>query len=440
MDNNMDKTDLKEILLAQKRETEQILKQEDIIEREILDSSKKYVDTNVIKVVTGVRRCGKSVFSNELLNQKKFAYANFDDERLFRLRTENLNDLLEVLHEIYGRFKHLFLDEVQNIQGWELFANRCRRQGYNILLTGSNSKLLSKELATHLTGRYIELGLYPFSFYEYLRYIGLTYTDEDLYMPDKIGEIKNRLLEYIESGGFPEPLKYPELEKRYLTDLYNAIITKDIITRYNVRYSKTLKDLATYLISNYSSEITYNKLKNIFNAKSVHTIENYVSYIEEAYLIFQVYPFSYKTKLQLMSPKKIYAIDTGLINALTAKHFDNRCRLIENIVALELFRKRALNQTEIYYYKSKQQQEVDFVIKNGLNIVQLIQVCYSPEHEKTREREIRALLRASEELKCENLLVITWDYTDEQKIDGKKIIFMPLWRWLLDKRETQSCR
>jgi len=305
------------------------------------------------------------------------------------LRTEDLNYLLEVLHEIYGNFKHLFLDEIQNIDNWELFVNRCRRQGYNILLTGSNSKLLSKELATHLTGRYIEMELYPFSFREYLKYHRLTYTEEDQYLPSKIGEIKNQLSEYIKTGGFPEPLKYPQMRQRYLRDLYNVIITKDIITRYNIRHSKTLKDLATYLTSNYSCEISYNKVKNILNAKSVHTIENYASYIEEAYLVFQLYPHSYKTKLQLMSPKKIYAIDTGLIDALTAKHFDNICRLLENIVALELFRKRAQNQSELYSYKSKQQQEVDFVIKKGINVVQLIQVCYSLKDEKTKKKRVK---------------------------------------------------
>jgi len=423
----MNKTELKAVLIAQKKEIETSLK-DNIIDREILKSSKKYMESNLIKVVTGIRRCGKSVFSMQLLKDENFAYVNFDDEKLSVVKAEDLNDVLEVLHEIYGDFKYLFLDEMQNIEKWELFANRCRRQGYNILLTGSNAKMLSKELAARLTGRYIELELYPFSFREFLKYFGMKYSEEDFYLPEKIGEIKKRLGEYIETGGFPEVLKYGEIRARYLADLYNAIIGKDIITRYNIRHSKMLKDMAAYLISNHSSFMSYNKLKNIFNIKSVHTIENYVSYIEESYLIFQLFPFSFKVKERLISPKKIYAIDTGMINAVSSKTFDNKSRLIENIVFLELKR---LGK-EIFYYKSKQQEEVDFVLKEGLKAKQLIQVCYSLEDERTKNREIRALLKASEELKCKNLLVITWDYENEEIAEGKKIICKPLWKWLLE--------
>lgn len=424
----MDKTQLKAVLIAQKREIESVFK-DNIIDREILESSRKYIDSNMIKVVTGIRRCGKSVFSLQLLKGRDFAYANFDDERLSGIRAEDLNDVLEVLHEIYGNFKHLFLDELQNLEKWELFVNRCRRQGYNILLTGSNAKMLGKELATHLTGRYVELELYPFSFGEFLKYFGKKYSEEDFYLPEKIGEIKKLLSEYIETGGFPEVLRYGEIRTRYLTDLYNAIIGKDIITRYNIRHSKILKDMAAYLISNFSSYISYNKLKNIFNIKSVHTIENYVSYIEESYLIFQLFPFSFKVKEQFISPKKIYAIDAGMINAVSSKTFDNKSRLIENIVFMELLRTHG---KETFYYKSKQQEEVDFVLKEGLKAKRLIQVCFSFIDENTKKREIKALLKASDELKCRNLLVITWDFEGEEKIEGKRIIYKPLWKWLLE--------
>lgn len=423
----MDKLRLKAVLIAQKKDAEAILK-DNIIDREILESSRKYMDSNMIKVVTGIRRCGKSVLSFQLLNGRNFAYANFDDERLSEIRAKDFDDILEVLHETYGNFKYLFLDELQNIDKWELFVNRCRRQGYNVLLTGSNAKLLSKELATHLTGRYVELELYPFSFREYLRYLGKKYSEEDFYLPEKIGEIKKFLNDYIETGGFPEVLKYQEIRIRYLTDLYNAIIGKDIITRYNIRHSKALKDMASYLISNYGSFISYNRLKNIFNIKSVHTIENYVSYIAESYLAFQMLPFSFKVKEQLISPKKIYAIDTGMINAVSSKTFDNKSRLIENAVFLDILRRHG---RELFYYKSKQQEEVDFVLKEGLKAKQLIQVCYSLDNEDTKKREIRALLKASEELKCKNLLVVTWDYEGEEETDGKKIIYAPLWKWLL---------
>jgi len=427
----MEKIELKRILFIQKNEIQKVLEDRSIIQRDCIHLVEKYIDTDLIKVITGVRRCGKSILSLQIITKRNYAYINFDDERLFKITTEDLNNILEILHEIYGNFKYLFIDEIQNIEDWELFVNRCRRQGYNILITGSNAKLLSKELATHLTGRFIEIELYPFSFKEFLKYFGLEYSMDELYLPEKVGEIKKYMNKYIETGGFPEVLKYPETETRYLADMYNAILGKDIITRYNIRFSKSLRDISTYLISNHSCEISYNKLKNIFDIKSSHTTENYVFYIEEAYLIFQLFPFSFKVKEQLRGSKKIYAIDTGLINAISSRSFDNTGRLMENIVFLELMRERSETPFEMYFYKSSQQEEVDFVIKKGLKITRLIQVCYSMELEKTRMRELKALIKASLELNCTDLLVITWDYEAEEEEMGKNIRFLPLWKWLL---------
>ena len=404
----MNKEEIKKTLILQREELKEI-KKERLIEREFLSAVKKFRKTKLIKVITGVRRCGKSIFSLELLEKEKFAYINFDDERLSEISIRDTGNIMELLHEIYGNFKYLFFDEIQNIKGWELFVNRLQRQGYNIIITGSNGKLLSKELATHLTGRYIDIQVYPFSFREFLKYKNLDISEKDFYLPKKTGMIKKEFSKYLKTGGFPEFLKYKE-SRAYLTNLYNGIIGKDIVTRYNIKYSKTLKDIANYLISNCSKKISYNKLKNLFDVKSVHTIKNYISYIEEAYLVFQLFPFSYKTKVQLISPKKIYIIDSGMINSISSVMFDNKTRLIENVVFLELKRMQALNTgLEFYYWKDYQQREVDFVVKEGLKVKQLIQVCYSMEDEETRKREIKGLLKASKELKCKDLLVITFD-------------------------------
>jgi len=424
----MDKINLKQILFDQKKEIEKITSDKTLIERDILAESKKYIKTDLIKIITGVRRSGKSVFSLQLLKDKKFAYVNFDDEKLFNITSNDLNDVLEVLHEIYPNFKYLFLDEVQNIYGWELFANRCRRQGHNILITGSNAKLLSRELATHLTGRHVAIELYPFSFNEFLKYHHLIYTDDDFYLTEKRAQIKRHLNDYIKNGGFPEALRYIEIHNRYLSDLYNTIIGKDIINRYNIRNSKSMKDISIYLISNYGSQISYNKLKNLFDIKSVHTAENYAEYIEEAYLIFQLHRFSFKTKLQLITSGKVYSTDTGLANVISPRSFDNTGRLIENVVALEL-KKRS---KEIYYWRSDQQEEVDFVIKHGLKVVQLIQVSYNIDNINTKERETKALVKAGDELKCDDLIIITWDYEAQEETKGKKIKYIPLWKWLLN--------
>jgi hypothetical protein len=421
----MEKQLVKEIILEQKEEIKKIFK-EKIVEREVEKKAKKMLETNLIKVIIGPRRCGKSVLAHRLLKGKKYGYINFDDERLIGIRTNDLNDCLEVLEEINPNFKYLLLDEIQNIKGWELFVNRLKRGGYNIVITGSNSKLLSKELATHLTGRHFVIELSPFSFREFLSYKGFQVKNEDFFITQKRARIKKFFDEYLKFGGFPEVLKF-ELKKQYLRELYDKIITRDILSRYSIKYIKDLKEIAFFAVSNFGSKISYHKIKNIFEIKSVHTAKNYLNYLEEAYLIFQLLPFSFKIKNQIRQPKKLYAIDTGLINAIRPKFSFDIGRLMENLVFLELKRQ----SKEIYFYSQANNYEVDFAIREGLKIKQLIQVCYSLAREETKKREIKSLLRASKDLKCKNLLIITSDYEGEEKFKNKKIKYIPLWKWLL---------
>jgi len=238
------------------------------------------------------------------------------------------------------------------------------------------------------------------------------------------------LQEYLEIGGFPEAYKFG---KGMISKIYEDILTKDILLRYNISKKEEIKKLAKYLITNSSGEITYSKLARIFNIKHVSTISNWISYLENAFLIFRLERFDFKLKQQFIAPKKVYCIDSGLMNTIGFKFSENKGKVIENEVALELQRRKAKeNSFEIYYWKDYQQNEVDFVIKRDKKIESLIQVSYINSKEEIKEREINALLKASKELRCKNLIVITWDYETEEKFEGEIIKFVPLWKWLLE--------
>ncbi len=420
----MDKQLIKQILIEQKNEITQIFKGK-IIPRDIQQGIKKIFKTDLIKVIMGVRRCGKSTLAHQLLKGKKYGYIDFDDERLVGIRSKDLNDFLETLNEISSGVTFLLLDEIQNIEGWELFVNRLKRKGYNIIVSGSNSKLLSRELATHLTGRHFSIELYPFSFREFLTFKHIFVEEEDFYITEKRAIIKKSIEEYLIEGGMPEALKI-EAKRSYLRELFDKITTRDIVLRYNVKYIKDLKEMALFAISNFSSKITYNKIKNIFEIKSIHTVKNYSNYLEEAYLTFILNPFSFKIKEQIKQPRKIYCIDNGLINSLVPKTTLDYGKLMENLVYLEL----KIRGKEIYFY-SQNNFEVDFLIREDLKIKQLIQVCFSVADESTKKREIRALVKASERLNCNDLIIITWDEEEEMVFNSNKIKFIPLWKWLL---------
>src|SRR3989344_441766 len=422
--------DFKSIIKEQREELEKIEETEKIIKRAGLEESKKLLKYPNILAILGIRRCGKSIFSYLLAKPHKFAYINFDDERLVGLKSDDLNKILESFYELYGDIEYIILDEIQNVNNWELFVNRLRRTK-KIILTGSNSKLLSGELSTHLTGRYLDKILFPFSFKEFLKLKEVK--ENKVYTTKEKAEIMKTLQEYLEIGGFPEAYKFG---KGIISKIYEDILTKDILLRYKITKKEEIKKLAKYLITNSSEEITYSKLANIFNIKHISTISNWISYLENAFLIFKLERFDFKLKQQFIAPKKIYSIDSGLMNFIGFKFSENRGKVIENEVALELQRKKFANLSfEVYYWKDHQQNEVDFIIKKDKKIEQLIQVSYINSKEEIKEREINALLKASKQLNCNNFLIITWDYEAEEKIKGeKKIKFIPLWKWLLESK------
>lgn len=413
--------EIKEIITLQRREIESKLR-EKYIER----NQELKIDNDLIKVIVGPRRAGKSFFAIHFLNKRgEFGYVNFDDEKLSEVA--NYDEIVTAMNSIYNNPKFVLFDEIQNLPKWELFTNRLQRQGYKLIITGSNSNLLSKELATHLTGRHLLTNIFPFSFKEYLKFEGRELTNT---------EIKEELSKYLFNGGYPEILSKKVELKEYLSLLFNSILYKDIIKRYKIRNPKQIEDLATYLMSNIANEYSYNSLAKIGKIKSSHTIEKYLSYLEESFILFSLSRFSYKVKEQLSSNKKIYCIDNGFIQAKSFKASPDLGKLYENLVACKLKKEEVDGELKFYYWKNQQQEEVDFILQEGLKVRQLIQVCFDITNLETKNREIRALIKAGKELKCDDLLIITEDAESVEKVkwfgDKATIKYIPLWKWLLE--------
>jgi hypothetical protein len=422
--------DINSIIKEQRNELESIEKHERIILREKLGEARADLKHPNILVITGIRRCGKSIFSYLIEKDSKFAYINFDDERLSGMKGEELNKVLEAFYELYGDVEYVVFDEIQNIPHWELFINRMRRTK-KVIITGSNSNLLSGELATHLTGRYLDIRLFPFSFIEFLNLKKFKF--EKIYTTQEKSILLNFLREYLENGGLPESYKFG---KSIIMKLYDDIITKDILLRHDINKIDELKKLAKYLITNSSEELSYSKMANVLGVKHVSTISNWVSYLEDSFLIFRLEKFDFKLKQQFMSSKKIYCIDTGIVNSIGFKFSENKGKIIENAVAIELQRRKySKGNLEVYYWKDTQNNEVDFILKEEKNITQLIQVSHISIKEEIKDREINSLLKAKKEFGCKNLLVITWDYEAKEKFEylgiEESVVFIPLWKWLL---------
>ncbi len=415
---------VRDILLLQKRELENRA-EEKFVERDT--DYEKPLQNDLIKVIIGPRRAGKSFLGFNLLNKKgSFGYANFDDEKL--IETKNYDEIITTLNSMYNNPDYILFDEIQNLAKWELFVNRLQRQGFNLVITGSNSNLLSSELSPHLTGRHMLINIFPFSFAEFLR------MDSN---PTQLTsqEIKTKLFDYLTYGGYPEPWLKKIDHKEYLTTLFNSIIYKDIVKRFNIRLISTIENLAVYMISNVAKEFSYNTLRRITGCKSVHTVEKYLRYLEESFIFFRIHRFSTSLQdQQLSSNKKIYCIDNGFIHSKAFRTTVDNQQLYENAVAVKLKKSEMDGGAKVYYWKHPLQQEVDFVLKEGTDITQLIQVCSNLNDIKTREREEKSLIKAGQELHCGNLLVINEDYEGEKEMEWfgatAKIKYLPLWQYL----------
>ena len=420
---------IKNIVNQHKLEKETLIAKNYIF-RENLDHARKSISSDLIKIITGPRRAGKSTAAFLLLKDKDFAYVNFDDENL--LKVKNYDEIIKAVFEVYPDSKYLFFDEIQNLDDWEIFVNKLKRRGHNLILTGSNAKLLSKDMATALTGRHIPIEILPFSFKEYLDAKKWKFNKAEFNIPEVQGRILNYLDKYRVSGGFPE-IVINELETRiYLQTLSNSILFKDIVKRYNLRFSQKIYDLNNYLNSSFTSEFSFSKLKNILEFRSIATLQNYIGYLEEAFLIFVLNRFSFKIKEQIKTPKKVYLVDNGFCAISPSRLSPDFGRTMENMVFVELLRRGYAPNRDVFFYKTRNNKEVDFLLKKEVDIEQLIQVCYRIDEEKTKEREVRALIEAGQDLDCSDLMIITWDREAEEIIRGKKIVFRPLWKWLLE--------
>jgi len=396
------------------------------VERKRLGEIERAMPLPHAVVISGLRRAGKSTLLAQFahrLGEERFYYVNFEDDRFLGFQSEDANDLYQLLVELFGERKVFIIDEIQNITGWERFVRRFMDQGIKFFITGSNTSLLSRELGTRLTGRYIAVELFPFSFTEFLRFKGYNIPDLTRLTTIETAQLQQALNEYLSLGGIPEPLKYPDLPLR--RTLYDDILYRDIATRYRIEEVRALKELAFFLMSNPASQVSFNKLKEQFRLGSVNTIKNYIEYMEKSWLIFTMNVYDYSVKRQQIAAKKVYSIDTGLVNAIGFSFSPNTGKLMQNAAFLALRRKAH----EIYYYTTPAGFEVDFYLPES---GQLIQVAQSMDNPVTREREIRALTDGMSVLGLSSGLILTDSKSQTITRDRFTITIRSLAGWLLE--------
>src|SRR3989344_3453336 len=361
-------------------------------------------------ILSGIRRCGKSTLLLQLMKKiKGFYYFNFEDSRAGDFDIGDFEKLDQIFHEEYGGQKYYFFDEIQNIAKWEAFVRRLVDLKKHVIITGSNASLLSKEMGAKLTGRHLNHELFPFSFREFLKICKEN---------PSIGSFG----EYLSNGGFAEylKLKRPDI----LQELLRDILARDIITRYKLRNQKILKDLAVYLLTNIGKQFTYNSLKKNFKLGSVNTAIAFISYFEDTYMLFTIPRFDYSLKKILVNPRKVYAVDNGFVTRNSASFFDDKGRLLENLVFINLRKKNK----EIFYFQ--EENECDFLVRDGTKIVKAIQVCYEI-NEESRDREIKGLIDAMNKFKLKEGLILTYNQEDKFVVEDKTIKAIPVWKWLL---------
>ena len=414
------------IIKNQKEDLDDLLKADVLIRSPMAN-----IDLNspCAQVVIGVRRSGKSILCLTAFKSAgiPFGFVNFDDENLDGIEAADLDEILKAVYVVYGPVKHLFLDEIQDAPKWQLFVNRLLRKGMHVVISGSNARLLSSDLATHLTGRFVSTELFPFSFAEYRAFSKRGKPETTTAK----AEARRDYAHYALHGGMPET--FHMLDSRgYLRDIYDAILYRDILKRHNLRNPRTLGDIARLLMESYALEVSYANIANRLGIKSVHTVQTYAHYLEAAYLIQTVNRFSFKTAERLKLGK-VYAVDPGFISNATGVHegSDNLGRRLENIVFLQLRSLRMKLDYAIYYYRD-QSHEVDFLLRQYGKVKRLIQVCFDIGMEKTRRRELAALFEVGRKLNCKDLLLVTDHENGEETRDGMTVRIVDVTTWLLE--------
>lgn len=392
-----------------------IEKQQKDLQKE--EGVKRYLQVKLLNnyatIISGIRRCGKSTLIRQFLkNKKPIYYTNFEDLALTNFKLKDFTKLEEVFKELYPQKGIFFFDEIQNINGWEHYIRQLVDKGEKVIITGSNASMLSRELGTKLTGRQISLELFPFTYQEFLS-IQKKEHSIDLFQ------------KYLFLGGFPEYLKTED--KDILRNLLQDILYRDIVARNDIRNEAELKSMLLFLLSNIGKQVSFNKIKDLIKVKSTNTITQFMDYFEDAYLLFSIKKFDYSIKKQIFNPKKIYCVDNGIINENAFTFSENKGRILENTVFIEL---RRANK-EIYYHKDK--YECDFLVKDKLNISEAIQVCYEINPDN-KEREIEGLLEAMEKHNLKSGLILTFNQEDKLKFNEKTMTITPIWKWILGKK------
>lgn len=414
---------MKNIVLKQRVERDDLASRAYYTRKHIQDVS-PYLESNVIKLITGPRRAGKSVYALQILSGKNYAYLNFDDTQL--LSAFNEDSVMQALAEVYPGYEYLLLDEVQNLPSWDAWVSKLYRRGVNLVITGSNANMLSSEMSTLLTGRYVEILILPFSVEETLKYREAPINAE---LPDEKAKLFLEMDDYLKKGGYPEIVKNREIEQAYLSALFDSIILKDVAQRHKIRKITELYDLADYLISNYSNPLSFNEIAEELSLGSVTTVKKFCEYLAEPYLFFYLPRYNNKLKEMKKAPRKVYVIDNGFIYTRSFELSSNNGRQLENMVFIELLRRGYDLGKSLFYYRTSNDKEVDFVTRDGRKVTSLIQVSFDISKAKTRERELDSLIKASEELKCDNLLLITWNQDDTLYYRNKTIQVLSIRKW-----------
>lgn len=419
----LSKEQLKQVLTEQRS---MILRREPGIERTVLEALAEKLKLPHVIVLSGLRRSGKSTLMRQMMRRyfsdSDFYYVTFEDERLINFDATHFNEVYEALVELFGEKKTFFIDEIQNVDRFETFVRRFYDAGFKFIISGSNAKLLSKELGTKLTGRHVDIVVRPFSFREFLLLRGFSFERDMLYRTEDRARIKRLFGEYLAKGGMPEYLVYgdPEL----LTRVYEDIVIKDIAVRHKIGDVAQLRELCKYLVTHFAACFSLNSLKNLLQFGSVNTVKAYISFLEEAYFVRVISKFSHSLKKQIVNDKKLYVVDNAFVPLLSTRTTKDSGWLLENMVF------NRLNESyEVFYYKNR--RECDFVLVKNNTIHKAVQVCWELT-EIDRERELGGLAECMSELKVKAGLVLTYDQEDEITLNGKKIQMKPVWKWLLE--------
>ncbi|MEI7726579.1 MAG: ATP-binding protein [Bacteroidota bacterium] len=402
-----------------------------LIERDImLLANNALFSDNRVLVVTGMRRTGKSTLVLQLMAKvDKFCYFNFEDEKLLGFTIEHFGELQESLIEVYGPADYWFFDEIQNVERFEVAIRKLQDNGKKIVITGSNSSMLSMEFGSKLTGRYKQIELFPFSFTEYLRWQKETVEEKDFYLPERKVIMKSHFIQWMKEGGLPEYLLYNDHE--YVRTLFDNILYRDIIVRHGIRRHREFRELVQLLVSNLSLPVTFTSLQRAIGLSNSDTVKEYMGYLSDAYIFYELYQYHDSLKKQLHNPRKVYVIDAAFHNLIGFSNSENHGRNLENAVYLALRR----TMSRIYSYHEK--GECDFILFNPQHKVSAIQVCYTltPENE---DREIGGLIEALLSFNLDEGIILTYDQESDIQKENHRIRVIPVWKWLLGSKKGKD--